>query len=121
MAIDTPRAGMERLQDVLHQEEADRRARSCGHPFVAYPALPPPPGLALFVRCLWVRRAERDAAVDVLPDGCIDVLVRGERAALAGPDTRPFPTPVRAGETIVGARFHPGAAGAALGVVASEL
>jgi AraC-like DNA-binding protein len=88
---------------------------------VAYREFRPPPELEPVVRCLWVRHSEADETVDVLPDGCVDIVVRDGRASVAGPDTRAAPTCVTAGQTIVGARFHPGAAAAALGVPAVEL
>jgi hypothetical protein len=59
---------------------------------MAYRELPPPPGLAAVVRCLWVREAGAGEAVLVLPDGCVDVVVRD-----AGPRWRaPTPGPSRA-------------------------
>jgi AraC-like DNA-binding protein len=81
----------------------------------------PPPALAGLVRCVWEREVIADGTVPVLPDGCIDLVVREEGVVIAGPDTRPAPTAVRAGERIQGLRFRPGAAGAALGVPAHEL
>src|SRR4051794_29820999 len=88
---------------------------------VGYREFRPPPELEPVVRCLWVRHSVADETVDVLPDGCVDIVVRDGRASVAGPDTRAAPTRATAGQTIVGARFHPGAAAAALGVPASEL
>jgi AraC-like DNA-binding protein len=87
----------------------------------AYRELAPPPELATLVRCLWIRTASEAETVDVLPDGCVDLYVRGERAIVAGPDTRPAPTSVQAGDAIVGVRFRRGAAGTALGLPADEL
>jgi AraC-like DNA-binding protein len=81
----------------------------------------PPLALAGLVRCLWERDVTVDDTVAVLPDGCIDLVVREEGVVIAGADTRPVPTPVRAGERILGLRFRPGAAGAALGLPAHEL
>jgi hypothetical protein len=43
------------------------------------------------------------------------------RLDLAGPDTGPAPTEWRPGTVLVGARFRPGAGGAALGVPLSEV
>jgi AraC-like DNA-binding protein len=87
---------------------------------VPYRELPPPPDLAHVVRCLWLREGSGDA-VTVLPDGCLDVVVRDGRALVAGPDTAPVPVAVAKGELIAGVRLHPGAGGAALGVPADEL
>jgi hypothetical protein len=86
-----------------------------------YAELPPPPELRSTVRCLWVREVEEPETVDVLPDGCVDLVVRGEHAQVAGPDTVAAPTRCEPGELIVGVRFHPGAAGAALGIPTDEL
>jgi AraC-like DNA-binding protein len=57
----------------------------------------------------------------VLPDGCVDVLVAGGRAIVAGPDTGPQPVTVPAGAVVAGVRLRAGAAGAALGLPASEV
>jgi hypothetical protein len=58
----------------------------------------------------------------VLPDGCTDLIWhRGIGAFVAGPDTHPVPFTREQGEVLVGARFRPGAGGAALGVPLSEL
>jgi AraC-like DNA-binding protein len=87
---------------------------------MAYRELAPPLGLAHVVRCLWIRSGdERDALV--LPDGCVDVIVREERALVAGPDTGPVEVPLGSGEHVAGVRLRPGAGGAALGVPAGEL
>jgi AraC-like DNA-binding protein len=45
----------------------------------------------------------------------------GGRLLVAGPDTGPVPVARRAGETVIGVRFHPGAGPAVLGPRASEL
>jgi AraC-like DNA-binding protein len=87
----------------------------------AYREWAPPPALAGVVRCLWARDVAADATVTVLPDGCVDLVLRDGVVVVAGPDTGPAPTAVRAGQRILGVRFHPGAAGAALGVPAHEL
>jgi AraC-like DNA-binding protein len=87
---------------------------------MAYRELPPPPELASLVRCLWIRRADGSPTL-ILPDGCVDVVVRGGRATVAGPDTGPVTVALEPGAVVVGARFHPGAAAAALGVPADAL
>jgi AraC-like DNA-binding protein len=87
---------------------------------VAYRELPPPHDLAHIVRCLWIRTGTGEETI-VLPDGCLDVVVRGGRAIVAGPDTGPVPGRVARGEVITGLRLRPGAGGAALGVAADEL
>ena len=88
---------------------------------MAYRELPPPPGLAAVVRCLWVREAGAGEEVLVLPDGCVDVVVRDGRATVAGPDTGPVESVMPAGAVVAGVRFRPGAAEAVLGVPADAL
>src|SRR5688572_9429214 len=90
---------------------------------MAYRELPPPPELASLVACLWVRDDEpADHVQRVLPDGCVDVVwVAGSGLVVAGPATTPVLAPVPAGAAAMGVRFRVGAAGAALGLPASEL
>ena len=87
---------------------------------MAYRELPPPPELASLVRCLWIRRADGSPTL-VLPDGCVDVVVRDGRATVAGPDTGPVTVALAPGAVVIGVRFRPGAAAAVLGVPADEL
>jgi AraC-like DNA-binding protein len=87
---------------------------------VAYRELAPPHELAHLVRCLWIRTGTGDETL-VLPDGCLDVVVREGRAVVAGPDTGPVPGHVRRGEVVTGLRLRPGVGGAALGIGAEEL
>jgi AraC-like DNA-binding protein len=86
---------------------------------MAYRELPPPHDLAHLVRCLWVRSGTGDETL-VLPDGCLDVVVRDGTAFVAGPDTGPVPARTESGAVVVGLRLRPGAA-AALGVPGDEL
>jgi len=84
------------------------------------------PGVAFkpAIHCLWVSVAPpREAeSVEVLPDACTDLVWQsGAGAFVAGPDTGPAPSEWRPGTVLVGARFRPGAGGAALGVPLSEL
>jgi AraC-like DNA-binding protein len=88
--------------------------------WVAYRELPPPHELAHLVRCLWVRTGTGGETL-VLPDGCLDVVVRDGNAFVAGPDTGPVPNRVDHGAVVTGLRLRPGAGGAALGVPAAEL
>jgi AraC-like DNA-binding protein len=67
-----------------------------------------------------VRIGNADVTV-VVPDGCLDVVVRGGVAAVAGPDTGPVTVGLGAGEVVTGLRMRPGAGGAALGVPADAL
>jgi AraC-like DNA-binding protein len=87
---------------------------------MAYRELPAPPELAHLVRCVWVRSGSTEEAV-VLPDGCVDVVVRDGHASIAGPDTGPVAVRLDASDVVTGVRFAPGAAGVALGVPVDEL
>ena len=70
--------------------------------------------------CLWIRTG-RDTTL-VLPDACSDLVWQAGRGAfVAGPDTGPVPLSPAPGTVFVGARFRPGAGGAALGLPLSEL
>jgi AraC-like DNA-binding protein len=77
------------------------------------------------VACYWVSVTPLHhglAVALVLPDGCTDLIWQSGRGAfIAGPDTGPAPTQTPAGTVLVGARFWPGAGGAALGVPLAEL
>jgi len=87
---------------------------------VAYRELPPPHDLAHLVRCVWIRTGTGEDTL-VLPDGCLDVIVRDGAAIVAGPDTGPVLGRLEQGGVIVGLRLRPGAGEAALGVPADEL
>ena len=69
------------------------------------------------VACLWTREGAPSAR-RILPDACVDIVWTGRRLIVAGPATRA--TTATTG-TALGVRFRVGAAGAALGVPASEL
>lgn len=101
---------------------AGRRDRLIGRG--DYPAgmpnreLAPPPGLEQQVACVWIGDG---SAVRVLPDACVDIVwTRGE-LVVAGPATGPDLAPATPGQGRCGVRFRVGAAGAALGLAASEL
>jgi AraC-like DNA-binding protein len=93
----------------------------------------PPPGytewaapvaLRPAVACLWARVSAGEAGGEglVLPDACTDLIWQQDRGAwVAGPDTGPVPTRIRAGTVILGVRFRPSAGGSALGLPLSEL
>jgi AraC-like DNA-binding protein len=75
------------------------------------------------VACRWLRRVPQNGGGTtlILPDGCVDLVWRGDELVLAGPDRQAQPSPVRPGQTILGLRLRPGVAGAVLGMPASEL
>jgi AraC-like DNA-binding protein len=84
----------------------------------------PPAGLRGSLTCLWVAVVPdgEPAVSDVLPDACTDLIWQsGHGAYVAGPDTGPAPAPIPGGTVLVGARFGPGAGGAALGIPLAEL
>jgi AraC-like DNA-binding protein len=70
------------------------------------------------VACVWTSVSRGGT---ILPDGCVDVVWRGDRLIVAGPATGPMPSDVPAGTRVFGVRFRLGAAGAALGLPVSEL
>lgn len=88
-----------------------------------YRETPPPPALRDALECLWVRVSTREAPpAQILPDGGADIIWQaGHSALVAGPDTAARLVPVSPAAVIVGARFHPGAGGSALGLPLSEL
>jgi AraC-like DNA-binding protein len=89
---------------------------------VAYREWAPPAALAPWVRRVWELTVPGAGGPGrVLPDGCMDVVVMDGALLVAGPDTGPVPIARRAGETVLGVRFHPGAGPAVLGPRASEL
>jgi AraC-like DNA-binding protein len=80
--------------------------------------LAPPPGLEEQVACVWIGDG---SAVHVLPDACVDVVWTKGQLMVAGPATGPDLAPATPGQGRCGVRFRVGAAGAALGLPASEL
>jgi AraC-like DNA-binding protein len=90
-----------------------------------YRERPPPPGLGL--ACVWSQSVSRDEAEPhlqrVVPDACIDLIWSdwdGD-VHVAGPDTGPMLAGIPPGGRLVGVRFRPGLAAAALGVPADAL
>jgi len=87
---------------------------------------PPPatPSLAggppLLLHCVWSLQSAGEHERRITPDGCVDVMWGPRAFWIAGPDTRAQLNSTRGG-LIVGVRFAPGAAPAALGVPAVEL
>src|SRR5262245_22877340 len=83
----------------------------------------PRPSLRGHVRCLWIDdlSGSRGEPLQVVPDGCVDIVWTGETLCVAGPDTAPVLTRMPPGTIVVGARFHPGAASPWLGAPLSEV
>jgi hypothetical protein len=79
--------------------------------------------LADHLACTWMNALPESAVppLQVIPDGCVDIIWAGQSLGVAGPDTEPVFESVAAGTVIVGVRFLPGAAPPWLGVPASEI
>jgi AraC-like DNA-binding protein len=92
-------------------------------PSSIYAELRPPPELASHACCVWTQTAGPAGHVQrVLPDGCADIVwMAGGDLVVAGPATGHVIAEIPAGATAIGVRFGPGAAGAALGMPASDL
>jgi AraC-like DNA-binding protein len=91
---------------------------------VHYAEFRPADRLRDLVDCTWERRVPdraSPASSRVVPDGCVDFVFRRGELILAGPDRGPFTSPLEPGETVVGLRLRPGAAGGLLGLEACEL
>ena len=83
---------------------------------------PHPPPLRRLVSTVWTHDLPSSvAAVRVLPDAAVDVVVGGGRVRVAGPDTGAVVERFAAGEWVVGFQLRPGAVGALLGVPATAL
>ena len=100
-------------------------AASPGIPEQTYRELRPAPALATHVACLWIQQVAPDAAPYMhrtIPNGGVEVACRvGSVPRLVGPRTGADVEVLAPGTTVIGVRFHPGAAPSALGVPASEL
>lgn len=82
----------------------------------------PPRGLERVVACVWENEPAEDRTQRVVPDGCVDLIwSRFGELVIAGADTGPKCIPQRAGGLTSAIRLRPGAAGALLGMPASEL
>jgi AraC-like DNA-binding protein len=73
------------------------------------------------VACTWEQVTATGQEQRIVPDACVDLIWAAERLSIAGPDTQPRVVTLPPGSRLVGARLRPGAAGAVLGLPASEL
>jgi AraC-like DNA-binding protein len=73
------------------------------------------------VACTWEQVTGAQRQQRVVPDACVDLIWGGGRLSIAGPDTGPRIVSLAPGSKVVGVRLRPGAAGAVLGLPASEL
>jgi AraC-like DNA-binding protein len=82
----------------------------------------PPAGLEAVVACVWDREPADGRALRVVPDGCVDLIwLAGRELVIAGADTGARSVELPAQGRSSGIRLRPGAAGAVLGLPASEL
>ena len=80
-----------------------------------------PKGLEDVVGCLWENDRVRGRPQLVVPDGCVDLVwLGGEGLKVVGADTGPHVVEPL-GSSVAGIRLRPGAAGAVLGLPASEV
>jgi AraC-like DNA-binding protein len=86
---------------------------------VGYREQPPPARLRELVECAWVVD-DPGGPVQVLPDGCMDLIRMDGCVVVAGPDTTASIS-WRGAEPFVGLRFRPGVLPRLLGVPAAEL
>jgi AraC-like DNA-binding protein len=94
-------------------------------PAARYAEHPVHPALAGIVEAAWSVSHEAGAPAlehRVLPDGCIDLVLRdGEAALVVGPTTRVAFAAMAPGSAVRGLRLRPGAAPFALGAAAQDL
>jgi len=91
---------------------------------VGYRELAPPRPLRGEIECAWtagVAAAAPAESLDVLPDGCMDLIWTGQQLLVAGPDTGPQPTRREPGVLSAGLRFAPGRLPALLRLPAAEV
>ncbi|MGW2094926.1 AraC family transcriptional regulator [Promicromonospora sukumoe] len=89
-----------------------------------YRELAPPAGLLPVVACLWEHEAPPGHEQRIIPDGCVDLLRLDGELVVVGADTGPVVSaggPVSVPSRTSGIRLRPGAAGAVLGIPASEI
>ena len=90
---------------------------------VTYRELAPPTGLLPVVACLWEHDVAPGHQQRIIPDGCVDLVRLDGELVVVGADTGPVVTAPSTAPTsrTTGIRLRPGAAGAVLGLPASEV
>ncbi|WP_369371792.1 DUF6597 domain-containing transcriptional factor [Promicromonospora sp. Populi] len=89
-----------------------------------YRELAPPTGLLPVVACLWEHEAPPGHEQRIIPDGCVDLVWLDGELVVVGADTGPVVAQADAARPVTrtsGIRLRPGAAGAVLGIPASEV
>jgi AraC-like DNA-binding protein len=81
----------------------------------------PAAALGQHVDRVWINELRGPTAIDVVPDGCIDIYWTGGGLQIAGPNTEVVTLAMPCAAKLAGVRFHPGVAGRWLGVSATEL
>jgi AraC-like DNA-binding protein len=81
----------------------------------------PVAALSRHVDRVWINELRGPTAIDVVPDGCIDIYWTGGGLQIAGPNTEVVTITMPSAAKLAGVRFHPGVAGRWLGVPATEL
>lgn len=88
----------------------------------AYREYRPPAGVESVVACVWEHGSDEDRTQLVVPDGCVDLIwLSGRELVIAGADTGPRRVSLPAHARSSGIRLRSSAAGAVLGLPASEL
>jgi len=77
--------------------------------------------LSRHVDRVWINELRGPTAIDVVPDGCIDIYWTGGGLQIAGPNTEVVTLTMPGAVKLAGVRFHPGVAGRWLGVPATGL
>src|SRR5829696_6831997 len=77
--------------------------------------------LSRHVDHVWINELRGPTAIDVVPDGCIDIYWSGAGLQIAGPNTEVVTLTMPGAVKLAGVRFHPGVAGRWLGVPATGL
>jgi AraC-like DNA-binding protein len=88
-----------------------------------YRELAPPTGLLPVVACLWEHDAPPGHEQRIIPDGCVDLIRVDGALVVVGADTGPVVATSGSAppSRTSGIRLRPGAAGAVLGIPASEV
>lgn len=81
----------------------------------------PASALLRHVERVWTNELHGPAALEVVPDGCIDIYWAGSRLQVAGPNTQVVTVTMASAASLVGVRFRPGVAARWLGVSATDL